>query len=129
MRVLLDTHVFLWFHGEPERLGTHLALLEDPDTERLVSAVVGWEIAIKHGLGRLKLTSSPAVWVPDRLRVGAMDAVPVEMVHVLGVADLPAHHRDPFDRLLISQARHLGVAILTADPAFSAYDVETVAIV
>lgn len=128
MRILLDTHVFLWLHSEPERLGPHLALIEDPDTVRLVSAVVGWEIVIKHGLGRLELPSPPQTWVPDKLQAGAMTPVPIELSHVLGTAALPQHHRDPFDRLLISQARLLGVPILTADRAFTPYDVERIEI-
>lgn len=124
MRVLLDTHVFLWLHSEPERLGDQLGLLEDPATVRLVSAVVGWEIAIKHSLGRLVLPAPPQQWMPARIERGSMTTLPVEMSHALGVAELPAHHRDPFDRLLISQARHLGVAVLSADPIFGSYDVE-----
>ena len=124
MRILLDTHVFLWLHSEPERLGPHLAALEDPATDRLVSAVVAWEIVIKHGLGRLTLPAPPSSWVPDRIQRGAMEAVPVELTDVLGVSELPMHHRDPFDRLLISQSRRLGVPILTADSAFEAYEVD-----
>lgn len=124
MRVLLDTRAFLWAHTEPERLGPHLALLERPDTERLVSAVVGWEITIKHGLGRLTLPEPPRAWVPERIRRGAMTELPVGMDHTLGVADLPDHHRDPFDRLLISQARGLRIPVLTADRAFDAYDLD-----
>lgn len=128
MRVLIDTQVFLWLHSEPERLGAQLALVEDPDTVRLVSAVVGWEITIKHALGRLELPSPPQRWIPDKLQAGAMTAVPIELSHVLGVAELPQHHRDPFDRLLISQARLLGVPVLTADRAFASYDVDRIGI-
>jgi PIN domain nuclease of toxin-antitoxin system len=124
VRVLLDTHVFLWLHSEPERLGDHLALLEDPSTVRLVSTVVGWEIAIKHGLGRLTLPAPPQQWVPARVERGAMTPLPVELAQALGVAELPDHHRDPFDRLLVSQARDLGVALISADPVFERYDVE-----
>lgn len=124
MRVLLDTNVFLWLHAEPERLGSRLAMLEDPATERLISAAVGWEIAIKHGLGRLHLPEPPERWVPSRIHRGAMVALPIELTHVLGVASLEHHHRDPFDRLLISTARSLQVPIVTADPVFARYDVE-----
>lgn len=124
MRVLLDTHAFLWLHSEPERLGDRLELLEDPATVRLVSAVVGWEIAIKHGLGRLALPAPPQQWVPARIERAAMTPLAIEMSHVLGVAELPAHHRDPFDRLLISQARQCGVPVVSADAIFGSYDVE-----
>src|SRR3546814_15286238 len=85
MRVLLDTNVFLWLHAAPERVGGLLPMLEDPSTERLVSAVVGWEIAIKHGLGRLQLPEPPERWVPSRIQRGAMVVVPNELSHVLGV--------------------------------------------
>ena len=128
MRVLLDTHSFLWLHSEPERLGDRLELLEDRSTVRLVSAVIGWEITIKHGLGRLVLPAPPQQWVPARIERGSMTPLAVEMSHVLGVAELPPHHRDPFDRLLISQARQLGVAVVSADPIFGSYDVELLAV-
>jgi len=128
VRVLLDTHVFLWLHSDPERLGEHLELLEDPSTVRLVSAVVGWEITIKHGLGRLVLPLPPQQWVPTRIERGSMISLAVEMSHVLGVAELAAHHRDPFDRLLISQARQLGVPVVSADPIFGSYDVELLSV-
>lgn len=126
MRVLVDTQVFLWLHSEPERLGANLAALEDPATVRLVSAVVGWEIAIKHGLGRLTLPAPPAQWVPEKVDAGAMTPVAVELSHALAVASLPMHHRDPFDRLLIVQAQLLGVPILTADETFARYEVDLV---
>ena len=127
MRVLIDTQVFLWLHGEPERLALDsLALLEDAATERLVSAVVGWEISIKHGLGRLQLPAPPAEWVPQKIDAGAMQPVAIEMPHVLAVGALPPHHRDPFDRLLVAQARLLDVPLLSADPIFARYDVDLI---
>lgn len=129
MRVLLDTQVFLWLHVEPERVGAEaLELLEDATTQRLVSAVVGWEIAIKHDLGRIELPAPPAQWVPDKLEAGAMKPVAVEMSHALAVRALPLHHRDPFDRLLIAQARLLDVALLSADPIFARYDVPLITV-
>ncbi|MGH9154629.1 MAG: type II toxin-antitoxin system VapC family toxin [Acidimicrobiales bacterium] len=124
MRVLLDTQVFLWLHTTPERVGPPLLLLEDPSTVRLVSAVVGWEIAIKYRLGRLSLPSPPHAWVPAKLADGAMTTLAVEMSHVLAVAELPDHHRDPFDRLLVAQSRLLNVPLVTADRALAGYDIE-----
>lgn len=128
MKVLIDTNIFLWLHIEPERVGRQLPLLEDTATERLVSAVVGWEIAIKHGLGRLVLPDPPERWVPSRIQRGAMTPLPIELRHVLGVASLEHHHRDPFDRLLISTAGALEIPIVTADPVFARYDVEVLAV-
>lgn len=124
MRLLLDTHVFLWLQTEPERLGEHLAVVEDTRTELLVSAASSWEIAIKHGLGRLALPEAPERYVPQRLRAIGATAIPVEHGHALAVATLPPLHRDPFDRLLVAQAQALGAPILTADPAVARYAVE-----
>ena len=125
MRLLLDTHVFLWLQTEPERLGTHLRAIEDESNDLLVSAASSWEIAIKHGLGRLELPEPPGRYVPDRLR--AIDAQPVaiEHAHALAVAALPPLHRDPFDRLLVAQSQALDSPIVTADPAVAQYDVAT----
>ena len=125
MRLLLDTHVFLWMLTTPERLGEHLTVAEDPSTELLVSAAVSWEIAIKYGLGRLPLPEPPERYVPRRIRAIGATALPIEHTHALAVAALPPLHRDPFDRLLVAQARLLDTPILTADPAIAAYEVGT----
>jgi PIN domain nuclease of toxin-antitoxin system len=124
VKVLFDTNAFLAAHTEPERLGPHLAAIEHPDTVRLVSAVVGWEITIMHGLGRLELPEPPQRWVPHMVRAGAMTTVAVDLDHALAVGALPLHHRDPFDRLLIATAIALDVPILTSDRVFEDYDVE-----
>ena len=123
MRLLLDTHVFLWLLAEPERLGAQLALVEDPAVELLVSAVSSWEIAIKHGLGRLPLPEPPERYVPDRIRAIGATPLAIEHRHALAVAALPALHGDPFDRLLVAQAKLLDIEILTADPAIARYPV------
>jgi len=125
VRILLDTHVFLWLHTEPERIGERLAILEDQRNELLVSAVSSWEIAIKSGLGRLALPEPVERYVPDRLRAIGATALPIEHTHALAVAALPRLHGDPFDRLLVAQAKILDVAILTADPTVAQYPVQT----
>lgn len=125
MRVLLDTHVFLWLQTEPERLGDHLRLVEDPRTDLLLSAASSWEIAFKHGLGRLSLPVPPERYVPERMRAVGAEALPIEHSHALAVAALPPLHRDPFDRLLVAQAGLLDLAILTADPGVAQYPART----
>jgi PIN domain nuclease of toxin-antitoxin system len=125
VRVLLDTHVFLWLHTEPERIGERLAILEDQRNEVLVSAVSSWEIAIKSSLGRLALPEPVERYVPDRLRAIGATALAIEHTHALAVAALPRLHGDPFDRLLVAQAKILDVAILTADPTVAQYPVQT----
>lgn len=123
--LLLDTHVFLWLQTQPERLGGHLPLVEDRRTELLLSAASSWEIAIKHGLGRLQLPEPPELYVPDRMRLIGARALAIEHAHALAVSSLPPLHRDPFDRMLVAQAGVLGATILTADPAVAQYPAET----
>lgn len=128
MRVLLDTHAFLWANAEPERLGSYLPLVESPRTDLLVSAVVSWEIAIKYRLGRLPLPQEPERYVPTRLRALNAETLAIAHSHALAVAGLPLLHRDPFDRLLIAQAGALGVPILTNDASIARYPVRTLLI-
>lgn len=121
MRVLLDTHVFLWLQTEPERLGEHLPLVEDRRTELLLSAASSWEIAIKHAIGKLPLPEPPERYVPERIRAIGAQPLPVEHSDALAVASLPPLHRDPFDRLLVAQAAAYDLTLLTADPAVDRY--------
>ena len=125
-RVLLDTHVVLWAMREPARLGSQRELLEDASVARMLSAVVVWEVAIKVGLGRLQLPVAVDDWAWSAASDLAAERVPITDLHAAAVADLPLHHRDPFDRLLVAQARLLDVPIATADAALRAYDVEIV---
>jgi PIN domain nuclease of toxin-antitoxin system len=125
MQLLLDTHVFLWLLAEPERLGDHMSTLEDAGSQLLLSAASSWEIAIKAQVGRLKLPDDPRRYVPDRMRAIGAHPLPVEHSHALAVAGLPPLHRDPFDRLLVAQARELQLRIVTADEQITRYEVET----
>jgi len=125
VRILLDTHIFLWLQTEPERLGKQLPLVEDQRNELLLSAASSWEIAIKYALGRLPLPESPERYVPERMRALNARGLPIEHTHALAVAALPSLHGDPFDRLLIAQAGLLDLSILTADATVAAYPVRT----
>jgi PIN domain nuclease of toxin-antitoxin system len=123
-RYLLDTHVWLWLLAAPERIDeTTRSALADRSNELFLSAASSWEIAIKHELGKLALPAPPAVFVPERMRVSGVSAMPVEHTHALHVATLPRHHRDPFDRLLVAQAAVTGLTIVTADHQLAQYDV------
>ena len=128
MRLLLDTHCWLWLESAPERLSERVRRqLADPETELLLSVVSVWELAIKTALGKLELPEALATYVPSRLRRSSVGTLPVRLEHALEVAQLPPHHADPFDRMLIAQARAERLPILTADTAFAAYDVELLA--
>ncbi|WP_131786397.1 type II toxin-antitoxin system VapC family toxin [Protofrankia symbiont of Coriaria ruscifolia] len=125
-RYLLDTQVWLWLLAEPRRLRDDTRdLLTDTANEVLLSAASGWEISIKYRLGKLVLPEPPRSYVPDRMRRTGMTPLAVEHDHVLRVAELPDHHRDPFDRLLVAQAQALDVPLVTADGQLSAYEVKT----
>lgn len=124
MRLLLDTHAFLWAAASPERLGRYVDLVADPATVRLLSAASSWEIAIKYRLGKLVLPEAPANYVPDAMRRLAVQPLPIEHIDALAVGELPTHHRDPFDRMIVVQAQRLSVPLLTADPAIARYDVD-----
>ncbi len=128
MRVLLDTHVFLWADTTPDRLGTAVDLVADPGTTRMLSAASSWEIAIKHGVGKLPLPEPPADYVPMAMRRLVVEALPIGHVHALHVGTLPDHHRDPFDRVLVAQAQLEGLTILTADQALVDYEVDVIVV-
>jgi PIN domain nuclease of toxin-antitoxin system len=108
-----------WFAGDP-RLGDGAReAIEDPSTEAFVSVASAWEISIKHATGKLTLD----VPVTEILDAGLMLDLPVVMHDVLSAARLPMHHRDPFDRILVAQALHGGMVLVTPDRALRAYDV------
>ncbi len=112
--------------ASPERLSKKTrSLVVATDNELLPSAASAWEIAIKHALGKLELPQAAEEYIPSTMSRTGMTPLPVHHRHALRVASLPAHHGDPFDRLLIAQAQLEQLPILTADRAFRLYDVET----
>ena len=125
MRLLVDTHAWLWMLSAPDRLPAGVrASLGDPDNDVLVSAASAWEIAIKHQLGRLPLPQVPEDFVPGRLAASGSTPLPVEHADGLRAGRLPNHHRDPFDRLLIAQAQLRELPLVSGDGAMQQYDVE-----
>lgn len=125
MRLLLDTHVFLWLHADRSRLPvTLLDTLADEDNELYLSVASAWEIGIKHAIGKLPLPSDPAGWLASRLPASGARPLAILLPHALAAAALPRHHADPFDRLLAAQSQLEELVLVTADPAFSAYDVD-----
>lgn len=124
MKVLLDTQTWLWMQISPERFNDDaLALVKDERVELLLSAASSWEMSVKYAMGKLPLPVPPSEYVPDRMRTSGVTGVPVTHRHALHVAQLPLHHRDPFDRVLIAQAQLDGLTVLTADRVFERYDV------
>ena len=125
MRFLVDTHCWLWLQASHEKFSPALlSLLGDPANDLLFSAASSWEIAIKYALGKLPLPEPPSTYVPSRMAASGTRGLAIEHAHVLHVAELPLHHRDPFDRLLIAQAHLEGLVFVTADRQLEPYDVE-----
>lgn len=124
MRVLLDTHVWLWALTDAASLpASFRARLHSVRDTFLISAASAWEIAIKAALGRLRLPVDAPTFLRAVVRDLPVTELPVAFAHAARVAELPLHHRDPFDRIMIAQAQVEGLAIMTADPAFRAYRV------
>ena len=121
MRLLLDTHVLLWALGDPARLDhTTRDLLEDAAHHVLFSAASIWEVAIKASLGRTDFTARPERVAREARATGFVE-LPVTAEVAARVADLPRHHRDPFDRLLVAQAMAEPALLYTADPTLARY--------
>lgn len=124
MRLLVDTHAFLWFIGGSERLSGHArALIEDPANERLLSVASLWEMALKVQLGKLEVPLPFARLVEEHVTGNAIDLLPIRPAHLDAQHELALYHRDPFDRLLIAQAKVERATVVTRDAAFGAYAV------
>ncbi len=127
MRAILDTHVFLWWVLDLPRLSVDArSILQDGANELLFSTASAYELTIKAQSGRLSLPEPPDSYVPSRLAANAFESLSIELPHALRAGTLPSIHRDPFVRMLVAQAQIEGLPILTADPAISRYDVETI---
>ena len=123
MNLLLDTHLLLWAAGEPQRLSAKTrTLLLDPANQLVFSSASLWEVSIKNGLERPDFMVDPRrLW--RMLQINGYRELPVTSEHTVAVNDLPPLHKDPFDRLLVAQARVEGLTLLTADKAVAKYGV------
>ncbi|MBX3169083.1 MAG: type II toxin-antitoxin system VapC family toxin [Candidatus Eremiobacteraeota bacterium] len=127
MRLLLDTHALLWAWTEPAKLSeTARALIQEPSNTRWVSPVTGFEISQKYRLGKLQVEPGLVSNYTDHLRTFQAEELPLLSKHALYAGGLPGEHRDPFDRLLAAQSLLEGVPLLTADPAFLGFGVQTI---
>jgi len=124
MRLLLDTHVLLWWHDQPARLTeTAYGAINDPGNDVFLSVVNGWEIQIKAQLGKLTLSKPLRLLLQEEQATNGFRVLPVTIEHIYALDSFPLHHRDPFDRLLIAQAHHEGLTLVTHDPQLSTYSI------
>lgn len=127
MKALLDTHTFLWWITDQKQLSELASeIIGDGSNELWVSAVCGWEIAIKARLGKLTLPYDPVRYVAEQLDINNFIELPVRMSHALHSYTLPQLHRDPFDRLLVAQSQLEQLPIITIDPEISKYAVQVI---
>ncbi len=128
MRLLLDTHAWIWWLTDPERLSRPAdAALRDADHERYLSPASTWELMVKSAAGRVSVVGSVAALVEEALAASGVQPLPIEHGHSLQLSRLPSHHGDPFDRMLVAQAQIERLTIVTRDAAFTAYEVDRLA--
>lgn len=124
MRILLDTHIFLWFISGDTQLSTDVRdAIRDPDNEVYLSAISVWEAIVKYQLGKLLLPEHPETYLPKQRDLHQIASLALDEISVVQLAKLPLLHRDPFDRMLICQALQNGLTIATVDTAIRAYSV------
>ena len=124
MRILLDTRAFLWWLEDNAKLGPAAReAISEPENEVWVSAASAWEIAIKCALGRLVLKEPPETCLPREIKKSGFRPLPISLAHALAVRKLPPVHADPFDRMLVVQARLEGLMLLTADRHLNRYGI------
>lgn len=124
MRILLDTHIFLWFISGDTYLSTDIRdAIRDPDNEVYLSAVSVWEAIVKYQLGKLPLPEPPETYLPKQRDLHQISSLNLDENSVIQLSKLPPLHRDPFDRMLICQALQNDLTIATVDTAIRAYSV------
>jgi PIN domain nuclease of toxin-antitoxin system len=124
MKILLDTHIFLWFISGDSRLSTDVRdIIRDLDNEIYLSVVSVWESIVKYQLGKLPLPEPPETYLPKQRELHQITSLTLDESSIAQLAKLPPLHRDPFDRMLICQALQYGLTIATVDAAVRAYSV------
>jgi len=127
MNILLDTHAFLWFIDDNPRLSEPArVLIEADDSQPFISMASLWEIAVKISLGKLQLEQPYHVFIPQQLALNGVGILNISLDHTAAIASLPFQHRDPFDRLIVVQSKIEKMPLVSADPAFDAYEVQRV---
>ena len=127
MKLLLDTHAYLWFIAGSEALSSLARqAIESPENTKYVSVASLWEITVKHSLGKLTLEPGLARVLGEYVSDNGFAVLPIATGHLLELSRLPFHHRDPFDRLIIAQCRDEQAAVCSADRAFGDYDIDVV---
>ncbi len=127
MNTLLDTHSFLWWVTDDPQLSPRVRnILEDGANTIYFSSAIAWEIAIKTQIGKLSLPDLPARFISEQIALHGFEELPITTAHALQIYTLPLLHRDPFDRVLVTQCQVEGFSILTTDSLIAQYGVSTI---
>jgi len=127
MKLLLDTHTFIWWDSTPSQLSPHvLALCQDPTNTLYLSVASVWELQIKAQLGKVTLRLPLAEILAHQQQTNHLRLLAIDVAHVLALEELPTPHKDPFDRLLVAQANLEGALLVSRDPIFGHYAVQVV---
>lgn len=127
MKVLMDTHTFLWWNTDDPLLSTRAReVIADGRNEVFLSAASVWEIVIKTAKGRLILPEPPGIYIASRMNLYRFQPLPVQISHAAQVYELPPHHNDPFDRLLIAQSKLEAIPLVSGDEDILQYDLEAI---
>lgn len=127
MKYLLDTHTFIWMDSDKNQLSERVQqLCQDPTNQLLLSVVSLWEIVTKAQIGKFTLRQPLLEIVEEHVKDNYLQILPVTLPHVLELQNLPLHHKDPFDRMLIAQATTEGATLLSKDGRFTAYKVDVI---
>jgi len=124
MRILLDTHAFLWFASDDPKLPNSAKIfIENVNNERLISMASIWELALKVSIGKLKIKKLFPDLIPNQLKINDIDLLPIELSHLNKIVNLPFYHRDPFDRLIIAQSLIEQIPIISKEKLFDKYGI------
>jgi PIN domain nuclease of toxin-antitoxin system len=124
---LLDTHAFLWAVSFPDKLSSNATdIIQNPENILFLSAASGWEIAIKCAIKKLDIPGNPADFVRTQMKITGITELPISMVHSLQTFDMPPHHKDPFDRMIVAQSLCEKLPIITCDIHICKYKVLTI---
>ena len=127
MKILLDTHIFIWMATEPERLSTDLAdAILNPQNSIFLSLVSIWEMQIKVALGKLDLMNDLEITIDSQVKSNGIQLLSLDLKHIYALKNLPSHHRDPFDRLLIAQSQIENMTLATVDRLFDLYEIDLI---
>ncbi len=127
MKVLIDTHVFLWSIVSPTKLSSRArSTIQSGDNHVLLSAASLWEIAIKEQVGRLSLPDPPDRYLRRRIAESDIEMLSISAEHALRLFSLPLHHKDPFDRIIVAQSQEENIAVVTADAVMKHYEIEVI---